>query len=377
MNDTFAERHPLLTDLAWMIPVAALSVVVVGDEHLPNRPVVELALSAAQLLPLLWRRSRPLLVFVIVSAVACVQIVMAWPIILADVGLAVALFYVASLCQLRYAVVALVAAGLGQIAWIIRYPADSVPPMPVALMLAIVLIWTAGRYAGARLLVVQGLRERALLAQEAAENDACAAVLDERGRIARELHDTIAHNVSVMVVQAEGARLVMEHDPETAASALRQVVESGQTALSDMREMVAMFRDQPPRPWPSRLQTLARRMEEAGLHVDLQIEGEPPQEMRRLVHSVVREGLTNALKHAGPGANVTVRLVFSPVAAEMTIEDDGAGHRMRLIGGGNGLTGMREQLALWGGSLETRHRRTGGFVLTVRLPYARRLSDAA
>ncbi|MFI6326318.1 sensor histidine kinase [Nonomuraea sp. NPDC050556] len=372
MHDSFVEKYPLLLDVAWMVPVGAMSVVTVGDA-----PVVELLLSAGTLLPLLWRRMYPLTVFVVVSAVACLQIALGWPIIVADVGLVVSLFSVAALCSLRLALTAMVAACLGQIVWIIRYPADSTPPMLLALLLAIVLIWTSGRNTGTRRLAVQALRERALLAEEAAENDVSAAVTEERVRIARELHDTIAHNVSVMVVQAEGARLTMGRDPAAAEQAIRHVVEAGQVALSDMREMVAMFRSQSPLPWPGRLKTLVTRMERAGLHVDLRIEGTPPKEQRQIVHTIVREGLTNALKHAGPGAKVTVRLEADETGTGLTVEDDGGGARLRLVRGGHGLTGLREQVRGLGGALETSRLRPAGFALTVRLPHERGLRDAA
>lgn len=254
MHDSFVEKYPLLLDVAWMAPLVVMGVVTVS-----NDPVVVLLLTAGQLVPLLWRRTYPLTAFVIVSTLTCVQIAMGWPIFFAGVGLCVALFSVAALCSARVSLTAMVAACLGQTAWIIRYPAGTPPPMLMVPLMAIVLIWLAGRNTGTRRLAVQALRERALLAEEAADNDVCAAVAEERVRIARELHDTIAHNVSVMVVQAEGARLTMVRDPATAEQAIRHVVESGQVALSDMREMVAMFRSQSPHPWPSRLKALVTR----------------------------------------------------------------------------------------------------------------------
>lgn len=363
-----------------MTPVAAVSVAFVGEKNIPHQPVGELLLSAAQLLPLLWRRVYPLPVFVVVSAVACVQIALRWPIVVADIGLLVALYTVSALRPLRFGVVAAVAASVGQVAWTLRYPNDAKPPALALLLMIIILAWVMGRYTHAKHLIVQGLRERAILAEETKERDACEAVIKERMSIARQLHDTVANHVSVMVVQAEGARLSMERDPGVAEKAMRQVVESGQAALSDMREMVAVMRQEASRPWSGRVDALIRRMRQAGLNLDLHVVGEPPGEwdaLYEIVYALVREGLTNVLKHAGPGARANVRVAFGFGEVAVSVEDDGAGRRVNLATGGHGLDGLREQVSAWGGTLVTRPVRGGGYVVAARLPYQKEDEDAA
>jgi signal transduction histidine kinase len=222
---------------------------------------------------------------------------------------------------------------------------------------------------------VLGDRERRLaLAERERDIVAREAVVEERARIARELHDAIAHNVSMMVVQAGAERRTLAE-----ASPTREVLETvehiGRAALTEMRRLVGMLRsegDDPlmPQPGLRDLPTLVTQVREAGLPVDLEINGDPrelPVGLELSAYRIVQEALTNALKHAGD-AHATVRVAYGADSLELEIVDDGPGDAAALASGGHGLVGMRERVALYGGRFEATRRATGGFAVRVLLP---------
>ena len=202
---------------------------------------------------------------------------------------------------------------------------------------------------------------------------------DERIRVARELHDVVAHNVSVMVIQAVAARTVAGRDRETAREALRSVEGCGRETLVEMRNMVGALRrgeiDSAGGATAGLLQlgTLADRTRASGLPVEVQVEGDP----RRLApgvdltaYRVVQEALTNTIKHAGR-ARARVRVTYSPRALELHVSDTGRGPGRRTPSSkqsGHGLVGMRERLALYGGELQAGARPGGGFQVNARIP---------
>src|SRR5438067_1614233 len=207
---------------------------------------------------------------------------------------------------------------------------------------------------------VLGDRERRLhLAERERDVAAREAVVAERARIARELHDAIAHNVSMMVVQAGAERRVLEDDQSSTREVLETVEEIGRGALAEMRRLVGMLRSDEsdpltPQPGLGDLPQLVTQVREAGLPVELSIEGERrelPVGLELSAFRIVQEALTNALKHAGD-ARATVRVRYGPDSLELEIVDDGAGAEARADGGGHGLVGMRERVALYGGRFE-------------------------
>jgi signal transduction histidine kinase len=222
---------------------------------------------------------------------------------------------------------------------------------------------------------VVGDRDRRLrLADRERELTAREAVVEERARIARELHDAIAHNVSMMVVQAGAERRVV---PETSATheTLQTIEHIGRGALTEMRRLVGMLRsDAPdplaPQPGLGDLSTLAAQVGEAGLPVELSVEGEPrrlPVGIELSAYRIVQEALTNALKHAGHArASVVVR--YGSDSLELEIVDDGVGGARAVPGGGHGLVGMRERVALYGGRFDAGRDPRGGFAVRVLLP---------
>jgi len=240
--------------------------------------------------------------------------------------------------------------------------------------------------------VGRGLRHRALLARELAlrnerleverEEQAASAVSEERRGIARELHDVVAHSVSVMVVQSGAARRVLDSDPDDAVSALTEVERSGRQALSELRRLLGLMRDgdenqavREPQPTLAGLGDLLKRSRDAGLPVELREEGEPyglPMGCDLAAYRVVQESLTNALKHGGDGAEATVLLRWTDDHLELDITDTGHGLSGPQHDGdgplGQGLVGMRERVALCGGDLQAGPSVSGGFRVRATIP---------
>jgi signal transduction histidine kinase len=199
--------------------------------------------------------------------------------------------------------------------------------------------------------------------------------VEERARIARELHDVVAHSITVMVIQARGGRRVLESEPSDAREAFAVIESTGQQALDEMRRLVGMLRSGdetlPLAPQPSlkELGTLVEQLRAAGLPVQVSVEGEPrdlPPGLELSAFRIVQEALTNALTHAGP-ARARVVLRYGADELELEISDDGPGTGASS-GSGYGLVGMRERVDVYGGELEAGRRPEGGYALRVRLP---------
>jgi signal transduction histidine kinase len=197
---------------------------------------------------------------------------------------------------------------------------------------------------------------------------------EERARIARELHDVITHNVSVMVVQAAAAGEIFDTDPQRAREAIGAVEETGRRALNELRRLLGAVADDDavvvPQPSLNRVGELVERVRAAGLEVELIEEGTPgdvPEGVGLSAYRIVQESLTNTLKHAF-ASHVTVRVRHSGDAVEVEVTDDGVG--AALHGEGRGLIGMRERVALYGGELDAGSRAGGGYGVRARIPVA-------
>jgi signal transduction histidine kinase len=210
-------------------------------------------------------------------------------------------------------------------------------------------------------------RERDLVARE--------AVVEERARIARELHDVIAHHVSMIVLQAGAERRVLDGANASTHEVLETVERTGRSALTEMRRLLGMLRGdvhEPlmPQPGLRDVPILVTQLREAGLPVELNVEGERqelPTGIELSAYRIVQEALTNALKHAGE-ARASVNIRYGSDSLELEIADDGAGASAPVPSGGHGLLGMRERVALYGGRLDAGRRPSGGFVVRVLLP---------
>ncbi len=218
-------------------------------------------------------------------------------------------------------------------------------------------------------------------AQREQEGTAQAAVHEERARIARELHDVVAHNVGLIVLQAGGARSVLGADPDRARIALQQVEETGRQTLAEMRHLVGILRvdengDRQPLPRLERLPVLVDEARAAGLAVELEVEGPPvdlPAGLELAAYRLIQEALTNVRKHA-PTARVLVRLGYEPERLWIEVSDDGGpsdavrDSAQNASGLGHGLIGMRERVQMYDGRMEAGPMPGGGFRVEAILP---------
>jgi signal transduction histidine kinase len=227
-------------------------------------------------------------------------------------------------------------------------------------------------------LVAGSRRARALETERAlADARARAAVTEERTRIARELHDLVTHHVNLVVLQAMAASGVLDRDAERVREPLRVIERSGREALTGMRRLLGVLRDEDagqalaPQPGIDDLAELVESARTAGLSVGLAVTGRPhslPSGLGLTVYRIVQESLTNAARHAS-GARVEVTLRYEEDALDVAVVDDG-GRAVASVGGdgGRGLLGMRERVAVFAGTLDAGPRATGGFAVRARLP---------
>ena len=232
--------------------------------------------------------------------------------------------------------------------------------------------WILGDNLRTRRQYLAELEEKAARNEDRQRAEAQRAVIEERTRIARELHDVVAHSMSVMVVQAGAARRILDVDPARASEALATIEETGRESLTEMRRMLGVLRDHgeeaelAPQPGLDDFDRLLQTCGEAGLPVELVVTGEvrhlaPGLEMNAF--RVVQESLTNSLKHAGT-ASAVVRLHYRPDALEVDVTDDGRGAAAVSGGSGQGLVGMRERVEAYGGHLSAEPRPGGGFAVS-------------
>jgi signal transduction histidine kinase len=238
-----------------------------------------------------------------------------------------------------------------------------------------VIAWLAGFAVRERAAQAEAAEERAIHAERERESAARIAVAEERARIARELHDIVAHAVSVMVLQVGAVRHKLPPTMAEHKDALTGVEQAGRSALSEMRRLLGAMHDAgqdvelTPQPGLDSLDALVEKVGRAGLPVRLHVDGDPfrlPPAIDLSAYRIVQEGLTNALKHArATNADVTVR--YRPGQLEVEVVDDGAG-AAASDGPGHGLVGVRERVKIYGGEMTAGPAPTGGFVLSARLP---------
>ena len=245
----------------------------------------------------------------------------------------------------------------------------------VSVATVIAIPFALGRLLRGRELRLIASEERAQRLELERETKALRAATEERARIARELHDVIAHGVSVMVIQAGAAAEVLSRDPEAARGALVAIQDTGRQALVDLRHMLGLVREGDPlalapRPGLEQLELLLDQVRTAGVPVELEVRGAPrtlPGGVDVSAYRIVQEALTNVLKHAGP-ARVRVVVVYGADAVELEVIDDGRGPQNDQ---GHGLIGMRERVALYDGTLDAGPALPSGFRVRARLPITR------
>lgn len=253
----------------------------------------------------------------------------------------------------------------------IRSPDTAVRDI-VSIAAVVATAFAVGRAMRGRELSVIASAERAAAIESEREEDLRGAARDERGRIARELHDVIAHGVTVMVVQAGAADQVIDHDPARARQALLAIQDTGRQALTDLRRLLGLMRDEDslslaPQPGLQELDALVDEIRNAGVPIEVEIRGEPrdlPAGVDLSAFRIVQEALTNVMKHAG-AARARVVVSYAPNAIELEVVDDG---RTQAEGEGHGLIGMRDRVTLYGGTLEAGPSEHGGYRVRARLP---------
>ena len=383
---------------AWVLEIAT-SPGQVTPAHLPGGLIATVPFVALAWRPRLGER---LLVLAGVCWLAAALMDVSAP---DDVVLTIAIYTVATQGPWRRIAESLVPALEGSRSdWI-----DAVSALATWAILMALLVWL-GRWIARRRQFIESLlsrtrnleRERELLA---AERDELArrAVAEERARIARELHDVVAHHVSVMVIQAGAAQASLPPGLRAAAAnqSIEAIRETGREALAEMRRMLGLLRsqeaagagiggragtgspasggligDRTPQPGLADVAALCERTSEAGVDVVVDVVGAArrlPAGVDLSIYRVVQEALTNSLRHSGPGSKARLRLVYEPASLTVEVTDDGAGRptvgsveRARTVG--HGLLGMRERVLLFGGRLETGPLRGGGFRIVACFP---------
>lgn len=378
-------RLLLLVDLVVVSTLAVTAFVqllITPPAGLVGGAAVHTVLAAAFTLPLLLRRRYAVPVFVTVTASAWVQLELGGGLGQPFFAVLIALYAVGA-----HAVRPLTYIGPAAVALQVLLvdvprlrdgaPVDEVVPA----WFVLVGVWGFGRWMRHRARSAAALAARAQAAEGERLEHAARAVAEERARVARELHDLVAHSMSVIVIQAQGAQRALDTSPDQAREALSSIETAARGGLAEMRRLLGLLADggadadTTPQPTLHEIPDLLARLRAAGMPVALRVEGEVqalPAGLELTGYRVVQEAMTNALKHAGR-VPVDVRLRYEPDALDIEVSDDGPVHDLRGINGqdsgSQGLAGMRERVALYGGTIHTGSRPDGGFSVHARLPF--------
>jgi len=332
-----------------------------------------------QTVPLAWRRTHPSLVLVLIASAFGLKILFGINTSVAAVGLLIGMYSVAVYASGRLRVFFLALAGLGFIAGFVVF-AITGNPRSFALSvpsLAHAAAWLLGDYLRTRRAYVAQLEDRAARLERDRDQDRQLAADQERSRIARELHDVVAHDVSVIAIQAGAARTIQASQPQAAAQALALIETTARRTLVELSQLLGVLRksdgtipDRNPQPGIEQLSALVSELRSAGLAVDLAVIGEAtplPPAVDLSAYRIVQEATTNVLKHAH-ARHVEIRVRYSRDLLGLEILDDGAGKNGTSSTSGHGIIGMRERVALFGGALSAGPRPGGGFAVVARLP---------
>jgi signal transduction histidine kinase len=330
--------------------------------------------------PLLWRRRAPLVVLIVVFgsiAVADMTYDIANNASSPFAGLLVATYASGAYTSRRDGRIAAALIGAAVLAMAVSNGEDVIGDA-VFIGGIMYAVWGAATIVRSRQELAGALAARTVELEHEREENAKLAVAEERARIARELHDVVAHNLSIMVLQAGAERRAIGDERPQTTEALATIEDTGRTAMAEMRRLLGMLRRSDdelalaPQPSLRYLDDLVSQVRDAGLPVDLRVEGEPRAVAPGVdlsAYRIIQEALTNALKHAGPArARVTVR--YGDNELDIEIADDGSGAAEPVPAGGHGLVGMRERVALFGGDLAAGRRLSGGYVVRAKLPLA-------
>ncbi|MYZ39555.1 sensor histidine kinase [Streptomyces sp. MnatMP-M17] len=388
----FLRRHPTGVDSFWAVLLFGFSLLWVVQQVVGVGPRLVAIVTVALLsLSVALRRRAPEKTLLFVLSLGLAQVVLDVAANPADFAMLVAIYTVSAQGGPRWAsqlalTGGLLAAPISQVRWP-EAGTSTAGRVVVAVVMGVpfALAWVLGDSVRTRRAYFDQLEERATRLEKEREAQAKVAVAAERARIARELHDVVAHNVSVMVVQADGAAYVLDAAPDQAKEALETISSTGRQALAEMRRLLGVLRtgdtkeggEYVPQPDVGQIEELVEKVRGAGLSVDFKIEGTPrplPSGVELTAYRIVQEALTNSRKHGGPDVGASVRLVYFDDGLGLLVEDDGRGaaHELYEDGGadgrGHGLIGMRERVGMVGGTLDAGPRPGGGFRISALLP---------
>jgi signal transduction histidine kinase len=390
----FLRKHPTWVDSFWAVVLLAVCAVWIAADHSPSPAArvaaVPVSLALAAVVALRRRAPEKMLLLAIGTGAAQLVLDVQAP-NPGDAAMLVIIYTCASNGARWSSRLALTAGLLATPLAMVRWPPHEEGStiwttllQTFFLTVIFALAWVVGDRLRTRRAYYAQLEERAERLHREREAQSKAAVAAERARIARELHDVVAHNVSVMVVQADGAAYVLDVAPDQAKQALSTISSTGRQALAEMRRLLGLLRagddaggEYVPQPGVDQLADLIDQVRGAGLPVRFEVAGQArplSSGVELTAYRIVQEALTNVRKHGGDGASASVMLGFGDAALDLLIEDDGRGGRDGLYeqggrdGLGQGLIGMRERIGMVGGTLNAGPRPEGGFRISAVLP---------
>jgi len=377
---SWLDRHTLAGDAALAVVLLGFSLLTLAGEE-SDAGVAGIVFSVLLTAPLVFRRRAPVAVFAAVMLACGGQLLFVDEVLAANFAALMVLYTLVAYAPRRLAAIGLGVTLAGTVPFALHFEDLSAAGAGLTWLVATVHLLLAavlGDRMHARLQQHEGLRERARTLAAERDQQATIAAAAERARITRELHDVIAHSLSVVIAQADGGRYAAEQDPRAATAALHTIASTAREAQAEMRHALGVLggrSDAPmhPQPGVGELAALIARTREAGLEVELAEEGVP----RALapaagvtVYRVAQEALTNVLKHAGPGATASVVVSWQPDEVTVVVRDDGRGAVAADDGRGRGLTGMRERVEPRGGTLSAGPHPEGGFEVRAAIPAA-------
>jgi signal transduction histidine kinase len=333
------------------------------------------------LLPVVMRRIYPVPVFVWLLAMSVASSVL-FDTVVAGFSLLIALFTIAAIRSRQTALTAVAFLEVLAVTQAIKEGGGGDGPGPWgASLLATGLVGAAlglGLYLGTRRAYLAELRERAIRMEHERDQQGALAAAAERGRISREMHDIVAHHLSVMIALSDGAIAATATSPEKGIEVMRTVSATGRRALADTRRLLGVLRETnddqtlAPQPDLAEVDALIAQVRAAGLATSFEVHGsvpDVPTGIQLTVYRLVQEALTNTLKHGGKEARASVKLRYSPGELQVIVDDDGAGTSAPVaVGMGSGLRGMQERVNAYGGAVQSGPREPGGWRVTARLP---------
>lgn len=381
------KKHPMAGDIVIATFLVLLELLSLFDIPGGVNPWAFWLVGAALLGPLVIRRRDPLLsAYLILFAGFAQLLTHGVPtengtdarVRLADFALGIALYTLVTYVGRKQAALYALWLALGTAGWAvwrIGVPEAILPTLVIVVIFA--LCWVLGEFMGARKAYHVEVERRLALLETERDQQARLAVGEERARIARELHDVVAHAVSVIVVHADGAAYTVRTQPELAERAINTISATGREALTELRRLLGVLRSDGdeselvPQPSTQSLAELAERVRTIGVPVRLDLSGDLddlPAGVGLGIYRIVQEALTNTIKHAGTGASAEVRVARIGDRVELDISDRGSGKALANVVGGNGLIGMRERANVFGGTLQAGPEPNGGWRVHAVLP---------